>query len=127
MECKTILKTIGAGVVALATGLGTAIAADLGAKDEPIKLAMLEWTGAHISTHIAGQLLEKMGYKVEYVTAGAFPVFSGLADGSVSLSVENWMNNVGDIYPKVLKEKKIEDLGPLKLETQEGWIYPKYM
>src|SRR5438105_7006410 len=119
MECKTILKTIGAGVVALATGLGTAIAADLGAKDEPIKLAMLEWTGAHVSTHIAGQLLEKLGYKVEYVTAGNFPEFSGLSDGSLSASIEVWLNNVGDIFPKALAEKKIENIGPLKLETKE--------
>ena len=37
------------------------------------------------------------------------------------------MNNVGDIYPKVLADKKIEDVGPLKLKTNEGWIYPKYM
>jgi glycine betaine/proline transport system substrate-binding protein len=127
MECQTILKTIAAGVVALATGLSTAMAADLGAKDEPIKLAMLEWTGAHVSTHVAGQLLEKLGYKVEYVTAGNFPQFSGLSDGSLSASVEVWLNNVGDIFPKALAEKKIENIGPLKLETKEGWIYPKYM
>src|SRR5437879_3016236 len=127
MECKTILKTIGAGIVALATGLGTATAADLGVKDEPIKLAMLEWTGAHVSTHIAGQLLEKLGYKVEYVTAGNFPQFSGLADGSLSASVEVWMNNVGDIYPKTLAAKQIEDIGKLDLKTREGWIYPKFM
>lgn len=116
--------------VGLALMLGAAIpaaAADLGAKDEPIKLAMLEWTGAHISTHIAGQLLEKLGYKVEYVTAGNFPQFSGLSDGTLSASVEVWMNNVGDIFPKVLEEKKIEDIGPLGLETREGWIYPKFM
>ncbi|MBN9216660.1 MAG: glycine/betaine ABC transporter substrate-binding protein, partial [Mesorhizobium sp.] len=102
-------------------------AADLGAKDEPIKLAMLEWTGAHVSTHIAGQLMEKLGYKVEYVTAGNFPQFSGLADGTLSASVEIWLNNVGDIYPKVLAEKKIEDVGKLDLKTREGWIYPKFM
>ncbi|KUM27701.1 glycine/betaine ABC transporter substrate-binding protein, partial [Mesorhizobium loti] len=88
---------------------------------------MLEWTGAHVSTHIAGQLLEKLGYHVEYVTAGNFPQFSGLADGSLSASVEIWLNNVGDIYPKVLAEKKIEDIGKLDLKTQEGWIYPKFM
>jgi glycine betaine/proline transport system substrate-binding protein len=121
------VKTIAAGVVALTTGLSSAMAADLGAKDEPIKLAMLEWTGAHVSTHIAGQLLEKLGYKVEYVTAGNFPQFSGLSDGSLSASVEVWLNNVGDIFPKALAEKKIENIGPLKLETKEGWIYPKYM
>jgi len=119
----------GAGAI-LAACLGTAAvasAADMGAKDEPIKLAMLEWTGQHVTTHIAGQLLEKMGYKVEYVTAGSFPEFTGLADGSLSGTLELWSNNVGDIYPKVLAEKKIEVVGPLKLETREGWIYPKYM
>jgi len=38
-----------------------------------------------------------------------------------------WMNNVGDIFPKTLAAKQIEDVGPLKLATKEGWIYPKYM
>jgi glycine betaine/proline transport system substrate-binding protein len=61
------------------------------------------------------------------VTAGNFPQFSGLADGTLSASVEVWLNNVGDIYPKVLEEKKIENIGLLDLETREGWIYPKYM
>ncbi len=119
----------GAGLV-MAFCLSGAVgagAADLGAKDDPIKLAMLEWTGQHVTTHIAGQILQKMGYKVEYVTAGSFPEFSGLADGTLSATLELWMNNVGDIYPKVMAEKKIEDIGPLGLETNEGWIYPKYM
>jgi glycine betaine/proline transport system substrate-binding protein len=102
-------------------------AADLGAKDETIKLAINEWTGQHVTTHIAGQLLQKMGYKVEYVTAGNYPQFSGLSDGSLSATLEVWMNNVGDIFPKALQEGKIEDVGQLELKTEEGWIYPKYM
>ncbi len=102
-------------------------AADLGAKDETIKLAINEWTGQHVTTHIAGQLLQKIGYKVEYVTAGNYPQFSGLSDGSLSATLEVWMNNVGDIFPKALQEGKIEDVGQLDLKTQEGWIYPKYM
>ena len=122
-----VVKGAGIGLALLLAAAAPGRAADLGAKDEPIKLAMLEWTGAHVSTHIAGQLLEKLGYKVEYVTAGNFPQFSGLADGTLSASVEIWLNNVGDIYPKVLAEKKIEDIGRLDLETREGWIYPKFM
>lgn len=122
-----LLACAGATLAIVIAASGSAGAAELGAKDDPIKLAMLEWTGAHVSTHVAGQLLEKLGYKVEYVTAGNFPQFSGLADGTLSASVEVWMNNVGDIYPKVLEEKKIENLGPLELETREGWIYPKFM
>jgi glycine betaine/proline transport system substrate-binding protein len=113
--------------MALASSATATGAAEVGSKDDPIKLAILEWTGAHVSSHVAGQLLEKLGYKVEYVTAGNFPQFSGLADGTLSASVEVWMNNVGDIYPKALEEKKIENAGSLALETREGWIYPKYM
>lgn len=124
---STLLKSAGIGLALLFAAAGPGRSAELGATDEPIKLAMLEWTGAHISTHIAGQLLEKLGYKVEYVTAGNFPQFSGLADGTLSASVEIWLNNVGDIFPKVLAEKKIEDIGSLGLTTQEGWIYPKFM
>src|SRR5438128_1934653 len=121
------LRNAGIGLVLMLAATTPGLSADLGAKGDPIKLAMLEWTGAHVSTHIAGQLLEKLGYKVEYVTAGNFPQFSGLSDGSLSASVEVWLNNVGDIFPKALAEKKIENIGPLKLETKEGWIYPKYM
>jgi glycine betaine/proline transport system substrate-binding protein len=122
-----LLRVAGAMMAIQLATTGIGHSAELGAKDEPIKLAMLEWTGAHVTTHVAGQLLEKLGYKVEYVTAGNFPQFSGLADGTLSASVEVWLNNVGDIYPKVLAEKKIENIGLLELQTREGWIYPKYM
>ena len=108
----------------IATG---ASAADLGAKDETIKLAINEWTGQHVTTHIAGQLLEKLGYRVEYVTAGNYPQFEGLSDGTISATLEVWMNNVGDIFPKALEAGKIEDIGQLGLKTNEGWVYPSYM
>lgn len=117
--------------LALAIGIGALgqpmLAADLGAVDETIKLAMLEWTGAQVSSQVFGHVLEKAGYKVEYVTAGNFPQYSGLADGSLSASVEVWMNNVGEIYPTELAAGHIENVGQLKLETNEGWLYPKFM
>lgn len=123
-------KFLNTALAALAlTGLSSAPtqAADLGAANEPIKLAMLEWTGAQVSAQVAGKILEKAGYKAEYVTAGNYPHFQGLADGDISASVEIWLNNVGDVYPKVLKAGQIEDLGSLGLKTKEGWIYPKFM
>ena len=33
----------------------SALAADMGAVGEPIKLAINEWTGQHVSTHVAGK------------------------------------------------------------------------
>ncbi len=126
MSFKTTM--IGALACLAAAGLASqAGASPMGDVNDPIKLAVLEWTGQHVTTHIVGQLLTKMGYKIDYVTAGNFPEFTGLADGTIDASVEVWMNNVGDIFPKVLADKKIADVGSLGLKTEEGWIYPKYM
>jgi glycine betaine/proline transport system substrate-binding protein len=113
--------------VAAISGVGGAHAAGLGAVNEPIKLAINEWTGQHVSTRIAGGILERMGYQVEYVTAGAVPQFAALADGTIHMQPEVWTNNVGDVYPKAIEKGQIIELGLLGLNNREGWIYPKYM
>lgn len=102
-------------------------AAELGAVDQPIRIAINEWTGQNLTAHIAGQLLMKLGYKVEYLTAGAVPQHSALSQGDLHLSPENWTNNVGDIYPKAVANGDIIVVGPLGLEPRESWVYPAYM
>src|SRR5260221_155888 len=67
------LRTISLSVLLLLTASRIDIAKELGATSEPIKLAMLEWTGQHVTTHIAGNILESMGYNVEYETARNIP------------------------------------------------------
>ena len=94
---------------------------------DPIRIPINEWTGQHISAHITGTLLQKTGYTVEYVTAGAVPQFAAIAEGDLHLQPEVWTNNVGNIYPKAVESGKIVVLGPLGLSPQEGWIYPPYM
>lgn len=113
----------------LSAALVAAFLAGTAAADStaPIKISINEWTGQHISAHIAGQLLEKLGHQVEYVTAGAVPQFSAIAQGTLHLQPEVWTNNVGDIYPKAVESGDIEIVGPLGLEPREGWIYPPYM
>ncbi len=51
--------------LAMTVFAGTVHAAELGAVDEPIKLAVNEWTGQHVTTHVAGEMLKAAGYKVE--------------------------------------------------------------
>ncbi|MEM1198635.1 MAG: ABC transporter substrate-binding protein [Pseudomonadota bacterium] len=119
----TKLRSLFAGAAFLAASTVGALAAS----GDPIKIAINEWTGQHISAHIAGQLLEKAGYKVEYVTAGAVPQFAAIAQGNLHLQPETWDNNVGDIYPKAVKAGDIVEVGPLGLAPREGWMYPAYM
>ncbi|WP_170361707.1 MULTISPECIES: ABC transporter substrate-binding protein [Ruegeria] len=94
---------------------------------DPIKIAVNEWTGQHISAHFAGALFEQLGHEVEYVTAGAVPQLAAIAEGSLHYQPELWTNNVGDIYPKAVEAGDIIVVGGLGLEPQEGWIYPPYM
>lgn len=123
---KKTLKALAvtAGLAAAATGTQ---AAEMGAKDEPIKLAMLEWTGAQVTSKIGGKILESMGYQVEYVTAGNYPHHAAVADGTIHASLEVWLNNAGDIYPKMKANGNLVDIGLLGLETNEGWLYPVHM
>ena len=66
-------QAIAAAMLSLSIGVTSAFAADMGDKDDAIKIPINEWTGQHLSAHILGQLFEKMGYKAEYVTSGAVP------------------------------------------------------
>jgi glycine betaine/proline transport system substrate-binding protein len=95
-----------------------------GVQAEAIRIPVNSWTGQNTSAHIAGQLLEKLDYEVEYVTAGAVPQLAAMAQGTLHFQPEFWDNNVGDIYPKALAEGDIVLIGPQGLESREGWIYP---
>jgi glycine betaine/proline transport system substrate-binding protein len=118
---KQLLKAA-ATSAALVFGMAT-----VSAQAEPIKIAVNEWTGQHLSANIAGAVLKEMGFDVEYVTAGAVPQFVAIADGSLHFNPEIWTNNVGDIYPKAVESGGIVIAGELGLEPKEGWFYPPYM
>ena len=116
-------------VFGILTGVAsTAVqAASVPESADPIKIAINEWTGQHISAHIAGELIKKLGYNVEYITAGAVPQFAAIAQGNIHLQPEVWDNNVGDVYPKAIAAGDIIRVGSLGLSPREGWMFPPYM
>lgn len=120
---KSVLLS-GLSVLALA---GTAAAADLGDTGTPIRLAINEWTGQHLSTHIAGQILEQAGYSVEYVTAGYYNMYPAIGEGEIHAALEVWDSNVPDMYYDVLAEGGVVDIGGLGLVAREGFAYPAHV
>lgn len=127
--CKELMHSIKWWLVAacLVGGPIYANAAELGETDEPIKLALNEWTGQHITTRVAGEILQRAGYKVQYVTAGYFPQFQALGDGSIAASLEIWSNNIGDNWINARDDGSVVHIGNLGLDTKEGWMYPMHM
>lgn len=119
-----------AGLVFLAAtvaGAPAAKAQSIPESDDPIVLSIHEWTGQHITAYIAGHILERMGYNVEYVTAAVLPSATAVADGNITASLELWDNNLGDYYPGLITEGKIENLGSMGIDAREGWLYPLHV
>ncbi|MDE2790944.1 MAG: ABC transporter substrate-binding protein [Paracoccaceae bacterium] len=123
---KCVATAAGVAFASMSGVIGPA-SADIPESDNPIKIAVNEWTGQHISAHIAGAVLAEMGYSVEFITAGALPQFQAIAQGELHVQPEVWTNSVSDIYPKAIESGDIVNLGLLGLQPQEGWIYPPYM
>ncbi|MDE0211111.1 MAG: glycine/betaine ABC transporter substrate-binding protein, partial [Boseongicola sp.] len=120
-----MIKTITTvATVLAATGVH---AAELGAVDEPIRLAINEWTGQHISTHVAGEMLKAAGYQVEYVTAGYMNMYQAMSDGELHAAVEIWSSNVSDDYAKKVEGGGVVELGDLGLDAKEGIAYPAHV
>lgn len=113
--------------LALAALAGAVNAAPMGDVDDPIKLAINEWTGQHISTHVAGQMLTAAGYKVEYVTAGYMNMYQAMADGDLHGAMEVWSSNVSDQFALLEGEGKLIDISDLGLDAKEGLAYPSHV
>jgi len=114
------------GVVLTLAIMTSSAVAQVESKD-PIKLTINEWTGQVLTTHIAGELLGKMGYNVEYVTAGYFPQMTALQDNTVTAALEIWTTNIADAYDKALSSGNVMDIGSLGLVPLETWFYPAHV
>lgn len=120
------MKSVGLGI-ALTALAGTVHAAELGAVDEPIKLAVNEWTGQHVTTHVAGEMLKAAGYNVEYVTAGYMNMYQAMTDGELHAALEIWSSNVSEEYAKHVDAGGVIELGDLGLAAKEGIAYPSHV
>jgi glycine betaine/proline transport system substrate-binding protein len=118
---------LAAAVIAVAFVAPPAIAQNVPESADPIKLALNEWTGQHISTKVAGELLKKMGYNVEYITAGYYPQLSAISDGGITATMEIWDTNVGEGFFVQVENGELEVIGDLGLDAGNGWVYPKYV
>ena len=114
------------GVITMMSA-GAAHAGQVPESQDPIIIGINEWTGQHITSYIAGHILEKMGYTVEYKTAAVLAMAPAIADGNITLGLELWDNNMGEWLPMLLGEGKVEDMGTLGLDAREGWLYPGHV
>jgi glycine betaine/proline transport system substrate-binding protein len=77
----------------LAVGFGASVqtmAASVPESQDPIVIGKLDWVGQEITAEVAGEILRRMGYNVEFVQTTQVPLFQAVADGQISVYLENW-------------------------------------
>ncbi len=90
---KLALGILASAMVSLTLSGGAL--ADVPESKDPIIIPMNNWTGETINAALAGQILERMGYNVEYVAIGAIAMAPAVADGDITYAPELWDNNLG--------------------------------
>ena len=122
-----------AGMLAAAV-LAVALLAPLSAKagelpesDDPIRFGMFDWTAQQAMVHIAGGILERAGYNVEYVVAGYVPAFQAVMDGDLIVLLELWEFASQEHLNRALESGQAEVIGDTGIDVREGLVYPAYM
>ncbi|WHP39858.1 glycine betaine ABC transporter substrate-binding protein [Lysinibacillus boronitolerans] len=91
-----------------------------------INLAYVEWDTEVASTHVVGQVLEDLGYKVTLTPLDNGIMWEALANGEVDGMVSAWLPQTH--APQVEKyNNKIENLGENLTGAKIGLVVPSYM
>ena len=94
--------------------------------DDPIRLAINNWTSQIVETNIIGQLLEKSGHRVEYVTADSQLQYGAIASNDIDFQIEVWESSAKLAFDKAVSEGAV-DYGTHAAVTREDWWFPDYV
>jgi glycine betaine/proline transport system substrate-binding protein len=121
-------KTALFAAMAVATPMLASPPAQAVESDDPIKIALFDWTSAVLNAKILGGVLEKLGYTVEYPTGDYLSsLTTSLTNGDATIGVEYWDTTAGEAMKASEATGQTERLGTLGPKAKEEWWYPLYM
>ena len=100
---------------------------DLYATSPSIKILTLDWTSQIVVSHIAGELLQKLGYSIAYLSESADSQWFMLSSGQADLQIEVWEGSMAEQMSNLTRRGLIIDAGAHKALTREDWWYPNYV
>ena len=122
-------KLLLAGAFALSSvvAIQHASAASVPESDDKITMMLGNWATINIQAQIAGQLLEDLGYTVEYVPVDDSARYPAFESGDVTFSMETWATSQKANFESSLATGKILDMGSISAHAKEEWWFPSYM
>ena len=136
MPTKPIASKLGlSGLILAATAWCLPAYAQAPESNDPIKIALFDWTSVNLNAKIMGGILEKLGYTVEYPTADYLSsLTTGLTNGDLTLAMEFWDTTAGEAMKASDATGQTEKLGPyadanpphaaLPSDASDLWLVP---
>jgi glycine betaine/proline transport system substrate-binding protein len=113
---------------AILAGSAVPAAAEAPESEDPIKIALFDWTSVNINANILGGILKRLGYNVELVPADYISsLTTGLTTGDITVALEYWDTTAGEGMAASDATSQTERLGALGPKAKEEWWYPIYM
>ena len=124
---KSSIKLAALLLFAVATGLSQVARAQDCGSDEPIIIPTHNWSSQIVMSHVVGQLFEKIGCNVEYISTDSQAVYESVRIGDATLELEVWEGAFGAAFTAALAKGGIVDVGDHAALTREEWWYPTYV
>jgi glycine betaine/proline transport system substrate-binding protein len=113
---------------AILAGAAAPAAAEAPESQDPIKIALFDWTSVNVNANILGGILKRLGYNVELVPADYISsLTTGLTTGDITVALEYWDTTAGEGMAASDATGQTERLGALGPKAKEEWWYPIYM
>jgi glycine betaine/proline transport system substrate-binding protein len=122
---KTFARTLTASTVLCAMA-STTLAQNVPESDDPIRVALHEWTGGVFSAELVVRILGEMGYNAETIPIDASGIYPALAAGDVTLDVETWTSVHPEIFP-LIEDGSVNNIGVTGLVGMDRWWFPSYV
>lgn len=94
--------------------------------NDPIRVALHEWTGGVFSAHLVVRILGEMGYNAEAIAIDASGIYPTLETGDVTLDVETWTSVHPEVFP-LIEENRVTNIGETGLIGMDRWWFPSYV
>ena len=120
------------GVIAAAASIaaftwGQPASADVPESTDPIRIVQNNWTSQLVLSNVVGQLLQKMGYNVEYKPSDTQLQYQAIANGDMDFQVEVWEGSQWESFRAALDTGNMVEVGTHDAITREEWWYPTYI
>ena len=94
---------------------------------DPIRIIVNNWTSQLVLANISGQLLQKLGYSIDYKSSHTQMQYIALANGDLHFQVEVWEGTMAVPFETQVTRGRIIDAGSHDAITREDWWYPSYV